>query len=101
MPDCIVHRSHRFGRPLREEDWPTIPGPVSMYSLYREDMRRYVRCFRVVRTQHGERLPPPIPDLMDVELLTFTTDRALMVRGFEEIDGARYYQGWYITWKLP
>ncbi|MDM9561399.1 hypothetical protein [Bordetella petrii] len=74
-----------------------------MYSLYRQDMRGYVRVryFGVMRTQHGERLQPPIADLMDVELLTLTTDWALMMRGFEDIDGARYYQGWYITWKLP
>jgi len=98
MPDCIVRRTHRYGRPLREEDWVTVPGPINMFSIYREDMRRYVQCFQVVRTQQGARLPPPIPDLMDVELLGFTSERALLVRGFEEIERARFYQGWYITW---
>lgn len=98
MPDCTVRRTHRLGRPLRESDWTATPGPVSMYSIFREDMRRYVRCFKVERTQKGPLLPPEIPDLMDVELLTFGTERAMMVRGFEEIDGVRYYQGWYISW---
>ncbi|WP_041862719.1 hypothetical protein [Bordetella petrii] len=69
-----------------------------MYSIYRENQRRYVTCFKVMRTVDAVTLPSPIPDLMDVELLTFSTDRAMMVRGFEEVDGARYYQGWYITW---
>ncbi|HYG44030.1 MAG TPA: hypothetical protein VEA17_14005 [Bordetella sp.] len=98
MPDCIVRRTHRHGRQLREGDWIPVPGPVTMYSIYRENMRRYVQCFKVMRMNVGATLPSPIPDLMDVELLTFSTDRAMMVRGFEEIDGARYYQGWYITW---
>lgn len=41
---------------------------------------------------------PPFPDLMDVELMTFSSNRAMMIRGFEEIEGSRYYQGWYIVW---
>ncbi|GAB1578694.1 hypothetical protein [Bordetella petrii] len=68
------------------------------YSIYRDNMRRYVQCFRVMRKQHGERMTSPIPDLMDVGLLGFSSDRALIVRGFEEIEFRRYYQGWYIVW---
>jgi hypothetical protein len=26
-------------------------------------------------------------------------DRGMMVCGFEEIDGQRFYQGWWITWE--
>lgn len=39
-----------------------------------------------------------IPDLLQPELLTFSSDRGLMVCGFEEIDGRGYYQGWWMQW---
>lgn len=41
---------------------------------------------------------PPIPNLWQPELVTFMSDRAMMVAGFEEIEGQRYYQGWWIRW---
>lgn len=71
---------------------------ASMYCCAGEDMCRYVNYLKVMRNNAGAPLPSPIPTLMDVELLTFCTDRAMMVRGFEEIDGVRFYQGWYIAW---
>lgn len=70
-----------------------------MYSMYRESQRRWVTCFQVERRNGGVCLESAIPELMDVEIMTFSTERAMMVRGFEEIDGARYYQGWYIVWQ--
>lgn len=40
----------------------------------------------------------PIPDLLELEQLTFFSNRGMMVCGFEEIDGARYYRGWWMQW---
>ncbi|WP_231494609.1 hypothetical protein [Bordetella petrii] len=98
MPNCTIKRTHHLGRALQHRDWEAVPGPVMMYSIFREDMKREVQCFKVMRRDAGAMLPSPIPDLMDVELLTFSTDRAMMVRGFEEVRGTRFYQGWYIEW---
>lgn len=46
----------------------------------------------------GARIPSAIPDLLDPVLLTFGSDRGMMVCGFEEIAGVRYYQGWWMQW---
>ncbi|AUA58474.1 hypothetical protein CVS48_22125 [Achromobacter spanius] len=40
----------------------------------------------------------PIPDLLQPGMLTFASDRGMMARGFEEIAGKRYCQGWWIRW---
>src|SRR5690606_3286592 len=97
MPNCAVRRTHRFGRKLRDSDREAIPGPITMYSIYVEHLNRYVNCLKVDRMAHGGAdRPSPIPNLMDVVLMGFRSDRAMMVRGFEEVDGARYYQGWHI-----
>lgn len=99
MPTCTVCRTHRYGRPLEQSEWKFVPGPVIMYSIYREAQRRWVSCLQVQRDLGGGATgESPFPDLMDVELMTFSTNRAMMIRGFEEIDGSRYYQGWYIVW---
>jgi len=34
-------------------------------------------------------------------VLAFYSDRGMMVCGFEEIDGRRYYQGWWMQWIQP
>lgn len=47
----------------------------------------------------GAAAKSPIPDLLEPELLTFTSERGMMVCGFEETDGRRYYQGWWMQWK--
>ncbi|WAI82283.1 MULTISPECIES: hypothetical protein [Achromobacter] len=46
----------------------------------------------------GATVPSAIPDLLNPQLLTFSSDRSMMVVGFEEIDGRRYYQGWRMQW---
>src|SRR5690606_23249486 len=99
MPTCTVSRTPHHDRPLDPAEWRYVPGPVSMYSIFRESQRRWVSCFQVVRqVGGGTTAESPFPDLMDVELMTFSSDRAMMVRGFEEIDRVRFYQGWHIVW---
>ncbi|VFR81352.1 hypothetical protein RAN3_2563 [plant metagenome] len=46
----------------------------------------------------GHNPNPPIPDLQDPVLMTLHTSRAMLFRGWEEIDGQRYYQVWWIQW---
>ncbi|WP_116793118.1 SOS response-associated peptidase family protein [Achromobacter dolens] len=46
----------------------------------------------------GATVPSAIPDLLEPQLLTFASDRGMMVVGFEEIAGVRYYQGWWMQW---
>jgi len=76
-----------------------LVNPCAHISKHRKDGRDNRSVLFSDRMAHGGAdRPPPIPHLMDVVLMGFRSDRAMMVRGFEEIDGARYYQGWHITW---
>lgn len=38
------------------------------------------------------------PYLFEPQLLTFNSERGMMVVGFEEIAGCGYYQGWWMQW---
>ncbi|HAP28192.1 MAG TPA: hypothetical protein DCR74_21840 [Achromobacter sp.] len=70
-----------------------------MYSIMRDDLRRYISVMTLdAFAKFGASQKSPIPDLLEPELLTFGSDRGMMVCGFEEIDGQRYYQGWWMQW---
>lgn len=97
---CSVVRTHYLGQKRRDNDpGPTVRGTVRMYSITREDMRRQVRVMTMDGlAKFGATEKSPIPDLVEPELLTFSSERGMMVCGFEEIDGRRYYQGWWMQW---
>lgn len=93
-----IVRTHRFGQLLHEREWgPAVPGPVQMYWMPHPELRRGTPRLQVVRRGHfGGDEVSPIPDLYDPEMLAFISDRVLSVKGFEEIEGRRYYQTWRI-----
>jgi len=73
-----------------------------MYSITREDMRRQVRVMTMDGlAKFGATAKSPVADLLEPELLTFCSERGMMVCGFEEIDGRRYYQGRWMLWTNP
>lgn len=77
------------------------PSPCGCTPPTRHDMRRQVRVMTMGGlAKFGATAKGPIPDLLEPELLTFCSDRGMMVCGFEEIGGRRYYQGWWMQW-LP
>jgi polynucleotide 5'-kinase involved in rRNA processing len=97
---CTVTRTHCLGEKRPDRDpGPAITGTVRMYSIMREDMKRYIRVMTMdgLKT-FGATQKAEIPDLIQPELLTFASDRGMMVCGFEEINGKRYYQGWWMQW---
>lgn len=93
-----VVRTHYLGQKRRDNDpAPAVTGTVRMYSITRQDMRRQVRVMTMDGlAKFGATSKAPIPDLLEPERLTFCSDRGMMVCGFEEIVGTRYYQGWWI-----
>lgn len=97
---CTVIRTHYLGQKRRDNDpAPAVIGTVRMYSIMRDDMRRYISVMTLdTLAKFGASQKSPIPDLLEPELLTFGSDRGMMVCGFEEIDGRRYYQGWWMQW---
>ncbi|CAB3636403.1 hypothetical protein [Achromobacter pestifer] len=97
---CTVVRTHHPGEKRHDRDpGPTITGTVRMYSVLREGLKRYIRVMTMDDlAKFGATAKSPIPDLLQPELLTFSSDRGMMVCGFEEIDGKRYYQGWWMQW---
>ncbi|MNV16771.1 hypothetical protein D3C71_1075400 [compost metagenome] len=97
---CSVVRTHYLGQKRRDNDpAPAVTGTVRMYSITREDMRRQIRVMTMDSlAKFGAPSKGSIPDLLEPELLTFSSDRGMMVCGFEEIDGRRYYQSWWVQW---
>ncbi|GGX33335.1 hypothetical protein GCM10007242_45620 [Pigmentiphaga litoralis] len=37
-------------------------------------------------------------ELLDPQLLSFDSERGVMLVGFEVINGGRHYQGWWVRW---
>ncbi len=97
---CSIVRTHERGRALRDGAWrDPVEGAIRMFSYRHEVLRRDVSVLSVARqARGGAALPPLIPDLHEPQLVTFGTSPffAMMVAGWEEIAGQRYYQGWYI-----
>ncbi len=100
MPKCTVTRTHRLGRKLAERDRdPPVPGPIEHASVLNSDLNRYVSYLKIPSFAYGGLdQPEPIPRLCDPQILTLMSDRAMMIAGFEEVNGQRYYQGWWIQW---
>jgi hypothetical protein len=100
MLHCLVLRTHRFGQCLRDVDYgEPMEGVVSMYSTYHQLLRRHVQVMTLdSQGQFGALQKSAIPDLLEPQLLTFGSNRGMMVSGMEEISGHRYYQGWWIQW---
>lgn len=70
-----------------------------MHVSFRQEMRRYVTVMTMDSLEKfGKTKRAPIPDLLEPQLLTFSSERGMMVCGFEEINGKRYYQGWWMQW---
>jgi hypothetical protein len=69
-----------------------VPGDLRMYSLvHGSEMHRVARlCTRTGRSSTDRELLPPLfsPQLVAVG------DRALLLRGFQSVDGAAYVQEW-------
>ena len=69
-----------------------IPGDLRMYSMVQgSEMHRVARlCTRTDRSSTDRELLPPLfsPELVAVG------DRALLLRGFQSVDGAAYVQEW-------
>jgi len=106
MPSCTVLRTHERGRQRDFRQPDIVPGPVVFDSIYVADLNRYVECLRVPRGKYrdGRQRPDALPPLFEPQIRTMSTEQAMMISGFEQIDGQRYYQGWYIRWieeKVP
>ncbi|MGE4341438.1 MAG: hypothetical protein AB7E55_36650 [Pigmentiphaga sp.] len=100
MPNCTVTRTHERGRKLDLRRAEPIPGPVTFDTIALAELNRQVACLRILRGEFhdGRERPDALPPLCEPQLLTFSSDFGMMFSGFEQIDGQRYYQGWYIQW---
>lgn len=94
-----VIRTHRNGMKPQDRDRdPPVLGEIMLHSQRHPQLNRTVSYLKMKEMAHGGIFhPPKIPDLQDPQLLTLATGvGAMMIAGFEEINGRRYYQGWYI-----
>jgi len=100
MDTCRVVRTHRRGVLLPPQDWGTpIEGSIRMYFTLHPALRRTVKVFAldVPESRHAKGVVT-VPDLLDPDMQTFMSDRGMSLTGFEEIDGQRFYQGWWVQW---
>lgn len=101
MYACSVTLTHRLGHKLAPDQWePAHPGLVKMVIKTDENGGNRVQVMSMDSlAQFGATIRSPIPDLYEPQMLKFNSEKGMMVVGFEEIDGRRYYQGWWITWR--
>ena len=82
-------RGRRVDRPENQDG---VPGDLRMYSqVHGSEMHMVARlCTRTERSSTDRELLPPLfsPELVAVG------DRALLLRGFQAVDGAAYVQEW-------
>jgi hypothetical protein len=66
-----------------------------LQSQLHPQLSRTISYLTMKEMTHGGRFhPPKIPDLQDPQLLTLATAiGAMMIAGFEEVNGHRYFQG--------
>ena len=86
---CMRQRGRRLERP---ESLDGVPGDLRMYSqVLGSEMHMVARlCTRTDRSSTDRELLPPLfaPELVAVG------ERALLLRGFQSVDGAAYVQEW-------
>ncbi len=92
----LTHDRGRAVNVHRLEQEHLHTGDLIVYLASVDGLRRASRiaALRPLRRSIGTHV---LPDLHDVELIAFG-ERAMMLNGFEEIEGRRYYQGWWIRW---
>ncbi|MGA2548788.1 MAG: hypothetical protein ABSF50_01460 [Burkholderiaceae bacterium] len=98
MPVRVV-LTHAGGRPVdpgRLDQQRVYVGALRIYLAQVEGLRRASRraTLRPVDRSVG---PPLVPDLFDVELIAYG-EQGMMLKGIEEDNGLRTYQGWWIRW---
>lgn len=99
---CTITRTHSKGRLLSDRDYESpVDGPIQMWTKRHVELRRDIKVLTVKRRGgSGVDVAGPIPDLYEPEWVTFMSERgAMMVTGWEEIDGQRFYQGWYVRFE--
>lgn len=79
-------------RTARADEEPGVPGDLRMFSMvHGSEMHMVARlCTRTERSSTDRELLPPLyrPELVAVG------DHALLLRGFQSVDGAAYVQEW-------
>lgn len=100
MPEVTIIRTHHRGQKCNLREVEPLKGPITYGTLYSTDLNRHVDCMRLKRGHYrdGRERPDAAPPLFEPRILTFDTEVGMMLTGFEQIDGTRYYQGWYIRW---
>lgn len=96
----LAQRTHRAGRPLeaRGLELP-LAGTIQLRSKYDAQARRQQVLMELTPYPSTNVVYPEKPcDLLDPVPLAFDSERGMIMTGFELINGARHYQGWWIRW---
>lgn len=95
--------THNYGKPLPKTEWP-VPmfGRVELQAVTSMELKRTVPMLRLLVPNGSSGLVrDALPALHDPELVTFSSDRAATFRGWEMLEGRRYYQSWLVRLEAP
>ena len=97
----VIQRTHVEGRQLAPQDLEKpVAGTVLRKTRYDAVARRQQVYMEF--TPLGDPATEPVegspPDLLDPQILSFDSERGMMLVGFELINGGRLYQGWWVRW---
>lgn len=94
-----VVRTHKAGRPVDARCLGQEPAIEGILTVSLASVNGLRRASRIANLGARDRSVGPalLPALHDIELLALG-ERAMMLSGFEEVRGARHYQGWWVRW---
>ncbi len=93
-----ILRTHHEGRKLSDRQLGSghaVDGHIRLSLVSHGGLNRAVKVAQVSGTDAGGNGADLFPPLFDVEILTLGNE-TMMLGGFEEIDGRKMYQGWWI-----
>lgn len=97
----VIQRTHKAGKSVDPEQLE-LPraGTIVRKARYDAVARRqqvymeFVQLDDPTQVLYQERPA----ELLDPQVLSFDSERGMMMTGFEVINGGRHYQGWWIRW---
>jgi hypothetical protein len=94
-----VVRTHERGLPVNRRELDRLDAAHGQIMVSLQHLDGLKRGARVATLRPTTRSigPPVIPDLFDLELIAFA-NQAMTISGFEELDGRRFYQSWWVRW---
>jgi hypothetical protein len=97
----VIQRTHKAGRQI---DAAKLESPMAGTIMRKSKYDAQARRLQVFMEFEPLRDPSKVlyqerpANLLDPQILSFDSEKGMMMTGFEVINGGRHYQGWWIRW---